>query len=62
MTSSNIERTPFNYIVAFSGGLGPKAWDSELTVQAFSIREALDLAEPKVTEAGGAIFAIEQED
>ena len=52
----------FKYIVAIAGGLGPDVWDSEFTVEAENIRQALDKAEPLAAEAGGDIIAIEQED
>jgi len=57
--------TKFKYTVEYGGGIGPNIWDAEMTVEATNIREALDVAEPLVAEAGaqdGVIFRIEQED
>lgn len=48
------------WIVAWRGGRGPNEWDHETVIEADNIRAALDQMEPKVKEAGGEIFMIEQ--
>lgn len=50
------------YIVEYGGGRGPDVWDDHREIEAESLREALDIAEPIVVEAGGVIFSIEQKD
>ncbi len=52
----------FEYLVSFGGGIGPNVWDNEIVIEADNIREALEKSEPKVNEAGGWIYAIEQRD
>lgn len=49
------------YIISYGGGTGPYVWDAEIAVEAKDIRQALDIAEPKVKSADAVIFSIEQE-
>jgi len=48
------------YLVGYGGGFGPNVWDAEEEIEAESLREALDKAEPSIREAGGHVISIEQ--
>jgi len=51
------------WLISYGGGIGPNVWDAEATVEADTIREALDLAERDIVgPACGDITSIEQWD
>lgn len=50
------------FIVTYGGGRGDKTWDAEMEIDAPGLREALEIAEPKVKEARGTIFSIAPKD
>lgn len=47
------------YLITYGGGVGPREWDGEMAVDAGSVREALDIAEPRINEMGGQVFSVE---
>ena len=56
----------YEYLITYGGGIGPNVWDAEITVEAKTIREALDKAE-KILDADEmrqdyVIFSIEEMD
>jgi hypothetical protein len=52
----------FTYLVVIEGGRGPDVWDNETTVQAASIKEAVEKIEAELKGEDAAITYIKQMD
>jgi len=52
----------FNYVVSYGGGVGPDVWDSEMTISAVDISDAISQAIGQMEESGGWVFMVSQED
>lgn len=52
----------FKYLITYGGGLGPDVWDREVEVSAVNIQDAINQVIGDVEDAGGWIYAIDQND
>lgn len=56
------QQNTIKYVVTVGGGLGPHVWDKDIVVEAYNIREALNIVEAQVAHDGGFVVSIEQAD
>ena len=55
-------KTYYEYLAIICGGIGPDAWDKEMTCSAGNMLKAADYFYHRAEEIGGQVVSIEQID